>query len=101
MDKWWENNEVNCLQMQDVIHVHDVHEGHMCQMDEHVHHMINVVPHKRLQHVMIEDGVVKYEIIHDQINDVLMDVIGYEYVQPQRMDERVQHMIHVVLYREQ
>ena len=99
MDKWWESSEASCLQIPDVVHVRDVHERHMYQMDDHVHHMINVVQHRSLLHVMIEDGVDRCEVIHHQISDVQMDVMRYECVQPQRMDEHVKHMLSVVRCR--
>lgn len=87
--------------MKNVAHVNDVHEGHMYEMDEHVHHMINVVQLKYHQHVMMEAGIRHHEIIHHQICDVQNDVMRYECAQLQRMDEHVKHMLHVVQHLKQ
>ena len=72
----------------DVRHQDDVQQ-HL--MDNHVHHMLSVVPHQRHQHVLMEAGVVLHMDIHPQINDVtdVMDVQQEQY----HMDENVHHTV--------
>ena len=61
-------------QINDVIDVQHQDDVQQHLMDNHVHHMLSVVPHQRHQHVLMEAGIRRHEHIHQQIRIVVLAV---------------------------